>query len=127
MTLERAPVWQGSCEGLCSAREHLLRVPNQIIWNKQNEHQRHFESSTASREAVKTRVLIAHLDRIVQILNGDIAAEEEQAGIFDVFHPEYPMLARALAARRDNLTDTIAALEQRVATIKEPPFALPPA
>ena len=37
MTLERALVWQGSCESLCSAREHLLRVPNQIIWNKRNE------------------------------------------------------------------------------------------
>ena len=23
--------WQGSCEGLCSAREHLLRVPNQMF------------------------------------------------------------------------------------------------
>src|SRR5229473_6754711 len=89
------------------------------------KHQRRFESSTASREAVKTRVLIADLDRIVQILNGDIAAEEEQAGIFDLFHPEYPMLARAIAARRDNLTDTIAALEQRLATIKEPKFELP--
>ena len=63
--------------------------------------------------------------RIVQILNGDIAAEEEQAGIFDLFHPEYPMLARAIAARRDNLTDTIAALEQRLATIKVPKFELP--
>ena len=32
--------------------------------------------------------------------------------------PAYPILARALAARRDNLWDTIAALEQRLATIK---------
>jgi hypothetical protein len=84
------------------------------------KHQRHFESSTASREAVQTRVLIVDLDRIVQIVNGDIAAEEEQAGIFDLFHPEYPMLARALAARRDNLTDTIAALEQRLQRSKNP-------
>jgi hypothetical protein len=76
---------------------------------------------------VQTRVLIADLDRIVQILNGDIAAKEEQTGIFDLFHSEYPMLARALAARRDNLTDTIAALEQRLATIKEPKFELPSA
>jgi hypothetical protein len=86
--------------------------------------QRHFESSTASREAVQTRILIADLYRIVQILNGEIAAEEEQAGIFDVFHPEYPMLARALAVRRDNLTDSIASLDQRIAGL---PFALPPA
>jgi hypothetical protein len=83
------------------------------------KHQRHFESSTASREAEQTRILIADLDRIVLTLGGDIAAEEDQAGIFDRFHPEYPTLARALAARRDNLTDTIAALQLRIATIKE--------
>jgi hypothetical protein len=76
------------------------------------KHQRHFET-TASREAARTRTLIADLDRIVQILNSEIAAEEEQAGVFDRFQAEY-LHARELAARRDNLTDTIAALEQRL-------------
>jgi hypothetical protein len=32
--------------------------------------------------------------------------------------PTYPILARTLTARRDNLRDTIAALEQRHTTIK---------
>lgn len=77
------------------------------------KHQRHFER-TASREAEQTRSLIADLDRIVQILNSEIAAEEEQTGAFDRFQAEYPMRARELAARRDNLTHTIAALEQRI-------------
>jgi hypothetical protein len=40
------------------------------------KHQRHFET-TASREAAKTKALIADLDRIVQILDDAIAAEEE--------------------------------------------------
>ena len=43
------------------------------------KHQRHFESATASQEALQIGELIADLDRIVQILNSDIAAEEEQA------------------------------------------------
>lgn len=77
------------------------------------KHQRHFET-TASREAAQTRTLIADLDRIVQILNSEIAAEEKQAGVFDHLQAEYPMHARELAARRDNLADTIAALEQRL-------------
>jgi hypothetical protein len=77
------------------------------------KHQRHFET-TASREAAQTRTLIADLNRIVQILNGDIAAEEERAGVFDPFQAEYPMIARGLATRRDNLADTIAALERRL-------------
>jgi hypothetical protein len=75
--------------------------------------QHHFET-TASRETAQTRTLIADLDRIVQILNSVIAAEEEQARIFDRFQAEYPMHARQLAARRDNLTDTIAAFEHRL-------------
>jgi len=77
------------------------------------KHQRHFET-TISREAAQLRTLIADLDRIVQILNSEIAAEEEKAGVFDRFQAEYPMHARELAARRDNLTHTIAALEQRL-------------
>jgi hypothetical protein len=33
----------------------------------------------------------------------------------DPFDPNYPILARTLTARRDNLKDTIAALEKRLA------------
>jgi septation ring formation regulator EzrA len=73
------------------------------------KHQRHFET-----EAVRTRVLIADLDRIVQILNEAIASEEELAGVSDRSQAGYPLHARNIAARRDNLTDTIAALERRL-------------
>ena len=72
---------------------------------------RHFGSATPAREALQTRVLISDIARIVQILDGDIAAEEEQARIFDPSQVEYPVLARTLAARRDNLKDTITALD----------------
>jgi hypothetical protein len=79
------------------------------------KHQRHIDANAAAlREARQTRRLIADIDRIVQILNSDIAAEEEQAGIFDRSDVEYPMIARTLAGRRDNLRATIAALEQRL-------------
>jgi hypothetical protein len=74
----------------------------------------HFDSRDSSREALKTRILIADIDRVVQILNSDIAAEEQQTGVFDRCHAEYPMLARTLAARRDNLKGTMAALERRI-------------
>jgi hypothetical protein len=71
-------------------------------------------SAASSLEAVQTRTLIADIGRIVQILDSDIAAEEEQAGIFDCSQPEYPKIARTLAARRDNLRSTIAELEKRL-------------
>jgi hypothetical protein len=83
------------------------------------KHQRHFGSATPAREALQTRALIADITRIVQILDGDIAAEEEQARIFDPSQVEYPMLARTLAARRDNLMDTIAALERRLSKLDQ--------
>jgi hypothetical protein len=78
------------------------------------KHQRHFEAENGPREALQTRTLIADIGRVVHILNSDIAAEEEQAGVFDRFLVEYPMIARTLAARRDNLNETIAALERRL-------------
>ena len=64
--------------------------------------------------------MIVDLDRTVQILDCDVAAEEERARVFDLSDSAYPILARTLAARRDNLRDTIAALERRLTTIKAP-------
>jgi hypothetical protein len=81
------------------------------------KHQRHFGSATPAREALQTRVLIADITRVVQILNGDIAAEEEQARAFDRSRFDYPILARTLTARRDNLLGTIAALQQRLVNL----------
>ena len=83
------------------------------------KHQRHFGTATPAREALQTRTLIADINRVVQILEGDIAAEEEQARIFDRSRTEYPMLARTLGARRDNLMGTISALEQRLSKLDQ--------
>ncbi len=82
------------------------------------KHQRHF-GTTTSREAAQTKALIADLGRIVQILDDAISAEEELAGVSDHSQADYPMHARQMAARRDNLTDTVAALERRLAGLLE--------
>ena len=79
------------------------------------KHQRHFESATVSREALQIGELIADLDRIVRLMNSDIAAEEEQAKASYLSHPT--IIAMNLAARRSNLMDTIALLEQRLIAI----------
>ena len=78
------------------------------------KHQGHFARAVHLREATQTRSLIADLDPIVDILNGDISAEEQAAGVTDLKRPEYPIFARALRARRDNLMETIAALRRRL-------------
>jgi hypothetical protein len=70
----------------------------------QMKHRRHFDAGdAASREAVQIGKMISDLDRLVRILDCDIATEEERARVFDRSDAAYPVLARTLAARRDNL------------------------
>lgn len=76
------------------------------------KHQGHVEGTATSREALIGE-LIADLDRIVRLLNNDIAAEEERARVFDRSSEKYPAFARTLLQRRNNLAATIAALEAR--------------
>jgi hypothetical protein len=76
-------------------------------------------SATALREDTTIRTLMDDLDRTMQVVECDIATEEQRAGIFDPADARYPVLARALATRRDNLKVTIVALARRLATISE--------
>lgn len=82
----------------------------------QMNHQPHFGSSeyAALKQAAKIRALICDLDRVVRILESDIASEEEFARVADPCSGAYPMLARVMMARRDNLKETITALELRL-------------
>jgi hypothetical protein len=79
--------------------------------------QRRFEisSATALREDSTIRKLMDDLDRTMQVVECDIATEEQRAGIFDRADARYPVLAMTLAMRRDNLKITTAALAQRLA------------
>jgi hypothetical protein len=104
----------GFANGFRSTPSNLQVVPRQVSGDDKMKHQRHFEYGNRSREELQTRSLIADIDRIVQIIDSDIVAEEENASVFDNSQAEYPMLARTLAARRDNLKGTIAALEKRL-------------
>jgi hypothetical protein len=72
---------------------------------------------TALRQAAVIQDLIGDMERTVQILNIDISTEEERAGVFDRSEPAYPILARTLTVRRNNLNVTIAFLAQRLRAI----------
>ena len=63
---------------------------------------------------IQIRRLIEDLRRVVAILDAGIAEEEAQARVLDPTKPEYPFLARALAARKANLESTMASLERRI-------------
>jgi hypothetical protein len=74
---------------------------------------------TSLKEVAQIRSLIVSLSRSIDFLNWDIDAEEERTRLQDLSNPAYPILARTLRARRDNLSATIAALRARVS---EDPF-----
>jgi hypothetical protein len=67
------------------------------------------------RSAMKLQALIADLRWRVQLLDCDIKDEEKRTGISNVSNSAYPILARNLRTRRDNLLATITMLECRLA------------
>src|SRR5437868_14644078 len=69
---------------------------------------------SAVREVAVISKILSDLVRTVQLIESDIAAEEGRARVFDRSDAKYPMLARSLIERRDNIKMTIAALEQRI-------------
>ena len=69
---------------------------------------------TAALNGLQIATLIQSLSRSVELLTVDIEHEETQAGVRDLSDPAYPVLARSLRARRDNLMETIALLEALV-------------
>ncbi len=84
------------------------------------KHQGHFDTSEAAqRDAMQIQKIIGDLNRNVQLLDCDIATEEQRAGISDRSDAAYSILARMLVTRRDNLKDTITALERRLSNIPE--------
>ncbi|MDE5452727.1 hypothetical protein GWE18_07550 [Bradyrhizobium sp. CSA112] len=71
-----------------------------------------FETARETTVIVK---MLADLVRTVQLIESEIAAEEERTSVSGRSDVKYPMLARTLIERRDNLKMTIDALEQRLA------------
>jgi hypothetical protein len=67
------------------------------------------------RATMKLRALVADLHLRIQVLGTDIHDEEQRANIFDVANVAYPILARNLRVRRDNLLATIKVLESHLA------------
>ena len=60
------------------------------------------------------KVLLVDIQRRIDMMETDIAHEEERTRVQDVAHPTYSILARNLRGRRDNLLATIAILKRRL-------------
>jgi hypothetical protein len=103
--------WQGFC-GVEIKAAGLFQIGSFGVPGMR--HERHFGSANdvALRDVARISALISDIDRHVRVLDCDIAAEEERARVSDHRDAAYPILARTLATRRDNLKETIAALEK---------------
>ncbi len=68
-------------------------------------------SNSPALRRLKIATLIGDLSHSVEILTADIEHEEMRSGVRDLSDPTYPVLARSLRTRRDNIGATIAMLE----------------
>jgi hypothetical protein len=69
------------------------------------------------REGARISALVSDLNRVGRLLGAEIARQENEAGITNLSDAAYPIAARILRARRDNLASTIGALEKRLASV----------
>jgi hypothetical protein len=92
-------------------------VPNPTSESTVMKQKRHFEiDRTSVRESANIGAMIADMLRVVELLDSSVSAEEERARFRDRADGRYPILARQIATRQDNLKVTIAALEVRLST-----------
>lgn len=71
---------------------------------------------TAAANRFQIATLIENLLRSIELLTVDIEHEETRAGVRDLSDPTYPVLARSLRSRRDNIRATLASLGALVHT-----------
>jgi hypothetical protein len=69
---------------------------------------------TAAANRLQIATLIESLLRSVELLAVNIEHEETRAGVRDLSDPAYPVLARSLRARKDNIQATMTSLEALV-------------
>jgi hypothetical protein len=70
--------------------------------------------SSGTTSSMRLQALIADLRWKIQLFNSDIADEEQRTGVFNVSSVAYPLVAKDLRERRDNLVATIATLEAQL-------------
>jgi hypothetical protein len=108
-----APLWPHLCSYSSNTRRASQNRPAQRQ-PMANPYRPETLRETAATNRFQIAILISDLRRSMNILTADIEHEEERAGVRDLQDPAYPVLARTLMARRDNIEATICALQMRV-------------
>lgn len=68
-------------------------------------------------QALTIQAMIAEVDHSIMALDRSIEIEQELSGVYDRSHYAYPMTARAMEKRRDNLKMTRDALAERLSSL----------
>ena len=83
------------------------------------EHQFEARRRSVFREVMQIETMIRGMKESAAALQSDVVAEEKRVGICDRQNADYPILARVLTVRHENLKTTIATLEHRVRTLRQ--------
>jgi hypothetical protein len=100
---------------------HPVRVRTRFARRVVQSEMRKQKEIGNNRTAVaRIRNMIAGLERAVFSLNGSIEAVLEETEIRDPSNFAYPVAAKTMGLRRDNIQATIAVLSERLAKINDP-------
>ncbi len=78
-----------------------------------------FQVDEKRRHVTEIETMIADFSRKQAELEQQITAEQERSGISDVTHFAYPTFAKAARERCENLTKSIAELEEQLSAAKD--------
>jgi hypothetical protein len=85
----------------------------------QDESRKQRQIETNRQAAEQIRAMITKLEIAVSSLDDSISAVLETARVRDPSHYAYPIAARTMTARRQNLKSTIAILSERLANVEQ--------
>ncbi|WP_372930256.1 flagellar export protein FliJ [Methyloceanibacter sp.] len=77
-----------------------------------------FEVEEKCRKVAEIESMIGEFNTMVSDLDRQIAIEQERAGVSDVNHYAYPTFAKAAIQRRDNLSNSVAGLDAKLAAAR---------
>jgi flagellar protein FliJ len=77
-----------------------------------------FEVDEKRRKVEEIEAMIGEFNTMATDLDRQIAIEQERAGVSDVNHYAYPTFAKAAIQRRDNLANSVAGLEAKLAAAR---------
>jgi flagellar protein FliJ len=78
-----------------------------------------FEVEEKRRKLAEIEAMIGEFNQMGSDLDRQIAIEQERAGVTDVNHYAYPTFAKAAMQRRDNLANSVAGLQAKLAVARD--------